>query len=103
MIIVCTFKVDDTEEPELAKWLNSFSKKGRVRSYHIRQAIKAYINGGAVPSLSVPVVPVLPGSPPGPGVVPHLEIVTGGIITENPGQQQEKNEADILALLDSQF
>ncbi len=100
MVITFTFKVDDIEDPGLAKWLNSFGKTNRVRSYHIREGLKAYIKGDA---LSVPVVPVYSGSPPVPGAVPSLVIETGEIITENPGQQQEKSEAEILAVLDSQF
>jgi hypothetical protein len=98
LIIKVSFKIDDTEEPALAEWINAFKKKGRIRSYHIRQALKAYLCGGGAPS---PVFPVYPGNP-GSQPEPVLVIETGNAFPGNQGEP-ELNEADLLAKLDSMF
>jgi hypothetical protein len=95
MIFQTNFKVDDQEDPELAKWLRSFNKKDRVRSYHIRQALKFYLCGA--PGLAS-VIPVNPESRSG-HPEPVLIIETGQIVAEKP----ELSEADILAKLDNLF
>jgi hypothetical protein len=91
MIIHVNFKVDGEEDPELANWLNSLKKKDRVKSFHIRQALKSYLSGVGV----VPVISVNPGNRPAPDLV----IETGDILTERQGV----NESDLLAKLDSLF
>jgi hypothetical protein len=95
LIIKVSFKIDDTEEPELAKWITSFKKKERTRSYHIRQALKAYLGGSGAP---LPALSIHPGNPGGQPE-PVLVIETGGMVTE----KQELSEEEILAKLDSMF
>jgi hypothetical protein len=98
LIIKVSFKIDDTEDPELAKWITSFKTKGRIRSYFIREALKMYLNGGG----GSPLVSLVHQRNSGGQPEPVLVIETGNAFARSLGEP-ELNEDEILAKLDSMF